>query len=46
MAAVLKDSLFNERRNYEITEMQIRYETQQLDSENEILKLKIAEQSY
>lgn len=42
----LKDSLFTERRNYEIQELQVRYETQRLDSENEILKLKLTEQTY
>lgn len=42
----LKDSLVNERRNYEIEELQIKYETQKLDAENEILKLRIKQQSY
>lgn len=45
-AAILKDSLVNERRNYEIEELQVKYETQKLDSENVILKLRIKEQSY
>ena len=45
-AAELKDSLVSERRNYEIEELQVKYETQKIDSENVILKLKIKEQSY
>ncbi|MDP3445699.1 MAG: tetratricopeptide repeat protein, partial [Ignavibacteria bacterium] len=38
------DSLFSERRNYEMTEIQVRYETQQLDAENEILRLNLKEE--
>ncbi|MDO8898677.1 MAG: ATP-binding protein [Bacteroidales bacterium] len=46
IASVYKDSLFSERRNYEMSELQVRYETRQLDSENEILKLKLKEQDF
>jgi len=42
----LKDTLYNERRRYEISELHVRYETQKLDNENEILKLKLKEQYY
>ncbi len=45
-ASVYKDSLFSERRNYEMSELQVRYETRQLDSENEILKLQLKEQDF
>ncbi|PKP48886.1 MAG: hypothetical protein CVT92_15675 [Bacteroidetes bacterium HGW-Bacteroidetes-1] len=45
-ASVYKDSLFTERRNYEMTELQIRYETKRLDAENEILKHKVKEQDF
>ncbi len=44
-AAVLKDSLINERRHHEMTEIRIRYETRKLDDENEILKLQLSQQS-
>lgn len=42
----LKDTLYNERRRYEISELHVRYETQKLDNENEILRLKLKEQYY
>jgi len=45
-ASLYKDSLFSERRNYEMSELQVRYETRQLDSENEILKLQLKEQDF
>ena len=41
----LQDSLLNERRHHEMSEIRLRYETQQLDNENEILKLKLNQQS-
>jgi PAS domain S-box-containing protein len=43
-SANLKDSLFSEQRNREITETQVRYETERIDSENKILLLSLAEQ--
>lgn len=43
-SANLKDTLFSEQRNREITETQIRYETERIDSENKILLLSLAEQ--
>ena len=44
-ATVIKDSLINERRHHEMTEIRIRYETRKLDDENEILKLQLSQQS-
>ncbi len=41
----IQDSLLSERRHHEMSEIRLRYETQQLDSENEILKLKLNQQS-
>ncbi len=43
-SANIKDSLFSEQRSREITETQIRYETERVDSENKILLLSLAEQ--
>ncbi len=37
--------MLSERRHHEMSEIRLRYETQQLDSENEILKLKLNQQS-
>ncbi len=42
----LRDSLFSERRYHEITELQVKYETQKLDSQNEILRLRLVENDY
>lgn len=44
LTAAYKDSLFSERKNYELTEIMVRYETSQLDTENEILRLNLQEQ--
>ncbi|MBU1368869.1 MAG: tetratricopeptide repeat protein [Bacteroidetes bacterium] len=41
----LRDSLQNERRHHEMAEIRIQYETKQLDDENEILRLKLSQQS-
>jgi len=41
----MKDSLSTERRHHEMSVIRLRYETQQLDNENEILKLKLSRQS-
>lgn len=46
LAANYRDSIYTERRNRELTELQVRYETQRLDSENEILVLQLQEQKY
>lgn len=40
-----KDSLFGEQRSREMTEIRVRYETKRIDSENEILRLKLSEQN-
>ncbi len=42
----MRDSLFSERRAYELTELQVRYETSRVDAENEILKLQLEQNSY
>lgn len=44
-AEVTKDSLINERRFYEMSEIQVRYETRRVDNENEILRLKVDQQT-
>ncbi len=44
-AEVTKDSLINERRFYEMSEIQVRYETRRVDNENEILRLKVEQQT-
>ena len=41
----LRDSLLTERRHHEMAEIKLRYETKQLDDENEILRLKLNQQS-
>jgi PAS domain S-box-containing protein len=41
----LRDSLMNERRHHEMSEIRIRYETKRLDDENEILRLQLSQQS-
>lgn len=46
LAANYRDSIYTERRNRELTELQVRYETQRLDSENEILMLQLQEQKF
>ncbi|MBG0781022.1 MAG: response regulator [Bacteroidales bacterium] len=45
IANELRDSLMNERRHHEMSEIRIRYETQRLDDENEILRLQLSQQS-
>jgi PAS domain S-box-containing protein len=40
-----KDSLFGEQRSREMAEIRVRYETKRIDSENEILRLKLSEQN-
>jgi PAS domain S-box-containing protein len=40
----IKDSLLNERKFYEMSEIRVRYETNRLDADNEILRLKVKEQ--
>jgi len=45
VANKLRDSLMNERRHHEMSEIRIRYETQRLDDENEILRLQLSQQS-
>ena len=40
----LSESISNERRSYEMTEIRVRYETSKLDADNEILRLKVKEQ--
>ncbi len=44
--ARMRDSLFTERRYHELAELQVKYETQKLDSENEILRLRLSQSSY
>lgn len=44
-ASRAKDSLMIEKRYYELSEIQVRYETKRIDDENEILRLKVAQQS-
>ncbi|MBZ0242005.1 MAG: tetratricopeptide repeat protein, partial [Bacteroidales bacterium] len=41
----MHDSLLTERKYHEMSAIRLRYETRQLDSENEILKLKLSQQS-
>lgn len=45
LANKLKDTLVNERRHHEMTEIRVRYQTKQLDDENEILRLQLSQQS-
>lgn len=45
-ASRIRDSLFTERQYHEINELQVRYETQKLDAENEILRLRLIENDY
>lgn len=45
LTSMYKDSLFFERKNYELTEIMVRYETSRLDTENEILRLQLKEQN-
>ncbi|HOI32195.1 MAG TPA: ATP-binding protein, partial [Bacteroidales bacterium] len=45
LANKLKDTLVNERRHHEMTEIKVRYQTKQLDDENEILRLQLSQQS-
>jgi len=40
-----KDSIFGEQRSREMAEIRVRYETKRIDSENEILRLKLSEQN-
>jgi len=40
-----KDSVFSQQRSKEMSEIRVRYETNRIDSENEILRLKVNEQS-
>lgn len=42
--ARLSESIMNERKSYEMTEIRVRYETSKLDTDNEILRLKVKEQ--
>lgn len=44
-AMSLQDSLLAERRYHEMSEIRLRYETKQLDDENEILRLNLYQQS-
>ena len=39
-----RDSMMSERKHYEIEEIRIRYETDKIDTDNEILRLKVKEQ--
>ncbi|MBS4058012.1 MAG: tetratricopeptide repeat protein [Bacteroidales bacterium] len=45
MATSAKDSLFSEQRTREMTEVKVQYETKRIDSENEILRLKLSAQA-